>query len=210
LRFGVTFSYANYWDWDRFEALERGEEVGPPAVPDRQIWAGQLALADLAEPLGFDTLWTVEQHAAPYLMVPDPTQYLTIFAARTRRLDVGSMITVLLWHNPFRLAEQISVLQHVLGPDRKYFLGVGRGLARRNFDAMGVDMLADGIWGTPEQCVERIIEHHEEVNPSEIIVLLGTGTMTGPQMEKAMRLYGEKVLPRVAHLRTEKEAVVAC
>jgi alkanesulfonate monooxygenase SsuD/methylene tetrahydromethanopterin reductase-like flavin-dependent oxidoreductase (luciferase family) len=50
------------------------------------------------------------------------------------------MITVLPWHNPFRLAEQISLLQHMLGRGRRYFLGVGRGLARRNFDAMGVSM----------------------------------------------------------------------
>ena len=50
------------------------------------------------------------------------------------------MITVLPWHNPIRLAEQISILTHVLGPDRHYYLGIGRGLARRNFDAMGVAM----------------------------------------------------------------------
>jgi alkanesulfonate monooxygenase SsuD/methylene tetrahydromethanopterin reductase-like flavin-dependent oxidoreductase (luciferase family) len=70
-------------------------------------------------------------------MMPDPNQYLSYFAGRTNRIDVGSMIVVLTWHNPFRVAEQISMLQHHLN-GRYYFLGVGRGLARRNFDAMNV------------------------------------------------------------------------
>jgi alkanesulfonate monooxygenase SsuD/methylene tetrahydromethanopterin reductase-like flavin-dependent oxidoreductase (luciferase family) len=140
MRFGISFNFCNYTDWDRFLALERGEEVGAPLIPDGQVLREQFALADLAEPLGFDTLWAFEQHAAPFLMTPDPTQYLSYFAGRTSRIDLGSMITVLPWHNPFRLAEQISMLQHFLGPDRKYYLGVGRGLARRNFDAMGVSM----------------------------------------------------------------------
>jgi alkanesulfonate monooxygenase SsuD/methylene tetrahydromethanopterin reductase-like flavin-dependent oxidoreductase (luciferase family) len=140
MRFGVAFSFANYADWDRFEALERGEAVGPPVISDRQVWQEGLGLIDLVEPLGFDTYWCLEQHAGPYHLTPDPTQILTYVAARTRRIDVGSMITVLPWHNPFRLAEQISLLQHMLGPGRRYFLGVGRGLARRNFNAMGVSM----------------------------------------------------------------------
>jgi alkanesulfonate monooxygenase SsuD/methylene tetrahydromethanopterin reductase-like flavin-dependent oxidoreductase (luciferase family) len=140
MRFGVAFAFANYGDWDRFEALERGEDAGPPTKTDAEIWHETLGLIDRVEPLGFDSFWSLEQHAAPYHMVPDPTQILTYVAARTVRLNVGSMITVLPWHNPFRLAEQISILQHVLGPHRHYYLGIGRGLARRNFEAMGVDM----------------------------------------------------------------------
>jgi alkanesulfonate monooxygenase SsuD/methylene tetrahydromethanopterin reductase-like flavin-dependent oxidoreductase (luciferase family) len=140
MRFGVGFFFGNTTDWDRFEALERGEPVGEPEIPDSQVMSEQFALCDLAEPLGFDTLWAFEQHASPYLMIPDPHQFLSYFAGRTRHIDFGSMITVLPWHNPFRLAEQVAMLQHHLGPNRRYFMGVGRGLARRNFDALGIDM----------------------------------------------------------------------
>lgn len=139
MRFGMGLFFGNYDDWDRFEAAERGEDVGPP-LTDEQVWHDQMAIADLAEPLGFSTLWSFEQHGSPYLMIPDPHQFLSYFAARTKTLDVGSMIAVLPWHNPVRLAEQISMLQHHLGRDRKYYMGVGRGLARRNFEAMGVEM----------------------------------------------------------------------
>ncbi len=140
MRFGMGFFHPNYSDWDRFLALEAGaspEEVGEMKVPDATVLQEQMALADLVEPLGFDTLWAFEQHAAPYLMMPDPNQYLSYYAGRTRRIDVGAMIVVLTWHNPFRVAEQVSMLQHHLA-GRYYFLGVGRGLARRNFDAMNV------------------------------------------------------------------------
>lgn len=139
MRFGIGFNFCNYTDWDRFLALERGEDVGPMATPDTQVLSEQFALADRSEEFGFDTLWAFEQHAAPFLMTPDPTQYLAYFAGRLDKINVGSMITVLPWHNPIRLAEQISMLQHFLG-GRKYYLGVGRGLARRNFEAMGVSM----------------------------------------------------------------------
>ena len=140
MRFGVGFLYPNYPDWLRFLALEGGasaEDAGEMATSDGQVLQDQMRLADLVEPLGFDTLWAFEQHAAPYIMIPDPNQYLSYFAGRTKRIDVGSMIVVLTWHNPFRVAEQISMLQHHLN-GRYYFLGVGRGLARRNFDATNV------------------------------------------------------------------------
>jgi alkanesulfonate monooxygenase SsuD/methylene tetrahydromethanopterin reductase-like flavin-dependent oxidoreductase (luciferase family) len=140
MRFGISFFVNNYGDWDRFEALERGEEVGPPAISDEQLMREHYHLGSLVEPLGFDTLWAFEQHAAPYILIPDPHQYLTYFAARTSRIDFGSMIVVLPWHNPVRVAEQVAVLQHQMGRGRHYYLGVGRGLAFRNFNAMGVRM----------------------------------------------------------------------
>jgi alkanesulfonate monooxygenase SsuD/methylene tetrahydromethanopterin reductase-like flavin-dependent oxidoreductase (luciferase family) len=382
MRFGIGFFFGNYGDWARFEALERGEEVGPPVVSDAQIYREQLALGDLVEPLGFDTLWSFEQHASPYLMLPDPHQYISYYAGRTKTLDFGSMIAVLPWHNPFRLAEQVSMLQHFLN-GRQYFMGVGRGLAKRNFDAMGVSMddsrerfnevldvlqlaftqelfsyhgqffdydnvslrprplnpaevieawgtwtseasvrnmgarglhpmttpnkslesyledavtlnavreengfgpanrpilqvpllcceseqealegaeqyfneyvdsvnrqyeigtanfgtakgyedyntkgsdygdgtadsarqtlvnkfLNEGIVGTPEQCAERVAYHHESVDPSELVTLSIVGSMPAATAEKSLRLYSEKVLPKVAHLRGD--AVVA-
>jgi alkanesulfonate monooxygenase SsuD/methylene tetrahydromethanopterin reductase-like flavin-dependent oxidoreductase (luciferase family) len=142
MRFGMAFIYQNYTDWERFLALEQGaapEEIGEMEISDARILQEQMALSDLVEPLGYDTLWVFEQHAAPYIMIPDPHQLLSYVAARTKRIDVGSQIAVLTWHNPFRVAEQISMLQHHL-QGRYYFMGVGRGLARRNFDAMNVDI----------------------------------------------------------------------
>ena len=100
----------------------------------------QLGLAELVEPLGYDTIWTFEHHASPYVLLPNPQQQLAYYAGLTKKVNVGTMVTVLPWHNPFRLAENIAVLQHQLGPHRRLYLGIGRGLARREFAAMNVDM----------------------------------------------------------------------
>ena len=58
---------------------------------DRNVYRNELRLGDLAEPLGFESLWGVEHHFTDYTMCPDVLQYLTYFAGRTRadpaRLD---------------------------------------------------------------------------------------------------------------------------
>ncbi|MBV8360855.1 MAG: LLM class flavin-dependent oxidoreductase, partial [Deltaproteobacteria bacterium] len=37
--------------------------------PDWQIYREDLELADMVEPLGFDSIWGVEHHFSPYTMI---------------------------------------------------------------------------------------------------------------------------------------------
>ena len=67
----------------------------------------------MAEPLGFDSMWGVEHHFDDYTMCPDVLQFLTYMAGRTKTAKLGSMVVVLPWHDPIRVAEQISMLDHV-------------------------------------------------------------------------------------------------
>jgi len=60
-------------------------------VSDRQIYLNELALADMAEPLGFESIWSVEHHFTDYTMCPDVVQFLSYMAGRTRNLKLGSM-----------------------------------------------------------------------------------------------------------------------
>ena len=69
MRFGVTFFMQNYEDLGRYDA--KGYDQ-PARNADWQIYEDGLRLADLVEPLGFDSLWTVEHHFTPYTMVPNP------------------------------------------------------------------------------------------------------------------------------------------
>jgi alkanesulfonate monooxygenase SsuD/methylene tetrahydromethanopterin reductase-like flavin-dependent oxidoreductase (luciferase family) len=62
---------------------------------DREVYRNDLHLGDLAEPLGFDSLWGVEHRFTNYTMCPDVSQYLTYFAGRTQRVRLGSMVVVL-------------------------------------------------------------------------------------------------------------------
>src|SRR3954470_537307 len=140
MRVGATIFNQNYVDWDRYEAEERGESVPPhPTKSDREVFQEELNLARTADEVGFDSVWTIEHHFTPYTMVTNPLQYLTYIAGITERVDLGTMVVVLPWHNPVRVAEDVNMLDTVLGEGRDVILGVGRGLGRREYNGLGID-----------------------------------------------------------------------
>src|SRR5262245_52228380 len=98
---------------------------------------GELALGDLAEPLGFDSLWCFEHHFSSYMLSPNPLQILTYFAGRTKRIQLGTMVVVLPWHHPVRVAEEVLLLDHF--SHGRTLLGVGRGIGRIEYENLGVD-----------------------------------------------------------------------
>ncbi len=106
--------------------------------PDHEVYADELRLADLVEPLGFDSIWSVEHHFTDYTMCPDVLQFLTWMAGRTRRLRLGSMVVVLPWHDPLRVAEQVAMLDAMSGG--RLILGLGRGAGKVEFDGFRLAM----------------------------------------------------------------------
>jgi alkanesulfonate monooxygenase SsuD/methylene tetrahydromethanopterin reductase-like flavin-dependent oxidoreductase (luciferase family) len=108
------------------------------ARPDREVYAHELRLTDLAEPLGFESVWGVEHHFTDYTMCPDVLQFLTWVAGRTQRVQVGSMVVVLPWHDPLRVAEQVSMLDTMSGG--RVILGLGRGAGKVEFDGFRLSM----------------------------------------------------------------------
>ncbi|MFN0029026.1 MAG: LLM class flavin-dependent oxidoreductase [Acidimicrobiales bacterium] len=140
MRVGATIFNQNYTDWDRYEAEERGENVNAaPRKSDREIFAEELEIARIADDTGFDSVWTIEHHFTPYTMVTNPLQYLSYLAGITKRVDLGTMVVVLPWHNPVRVAEDVNMLDAFLGDGREVILGVGRGLGRREFGGLNID-----------------------------------------------------------------------
>ncbi len=109
-----------------------------PKLTDRQVYRNDLALGDLAEELGFQSIWGVEHHFTDYTMCPDVTQFLSYWAGRNPNLALGSMVVVLPWHDPMRVAEEISMLDNM--SDGRMILGIGRGLGRVEFEGFGRDM----------------------------------------------------------------------
>jgi alkanesulfonate monooxygenase SsuD/methylene tetrahydromethanopterin reductase-like flavin-dependent oxidoreductase (luciferase family) len=140
MRIGATIFNQNYADWDRYEAEERGEKVpSRPEKSDREIFREELNIARIADETGFDTLWTIEHHFTPYTMVTNPLQYLTYVAGITKRIDLATMVVVLPWHNPVRVAEDVNMLDTFLGDGREILCGVGRGLGRREYAGLSID-----------------------------------------------------------------------
>src|SRR5713101_1977582 len=94
---------------------------------DLQTYQEELALADQAEGLGFDSVWALDHHFTGYVMSPDPTQLLSYVAARTKRVELGTAVIVLPWHDPVHIAEKIALLDTLSGG--RTIFGFGRGAA---------------------------------------------------------------------------------
>jgi alkanesulfonate monooxygenase SsuD/methylene tetrahydromethanopterin reductase-like flavin-dependent oxidoreductase (luciferase family) len=120
------------------------------ARADREVYRNELRLADLAEPLGFESVWGVEHHFTDYTMCPDVLQFLTYMAGRTRQAKLGSMVVVLPWHDPLRVAEEVSMLDNI--SEGRLILGLGRGAGRVEFDGFRLPM---------DESRERFVESAE-------------------------------------------------
>jgi alkanesulfonate monooxygenase SsuD/methylene tetrahydromethanopterin reductase-like flavin-dependent oxidoreductase (luciferase family) len=119
---------------------------------DHHLYWEECKLAELAEPLGFDSLWAVEHHFDNYAMIPDVVQFLTYLAGRTTRIQLGTAVIVLPWHDPVRVAEQIAMLD-ILSEGR-VLLGFGRGAARVEYEGFRIAM---------DESRERFVEAAEVV-----------------------------------------------
>jgi alkanesulfonate monooxygenase SsuD/methylene tetrahydromethanopterin reductase-like flavin-dependent oxidoreductase (luciferase family) len=105
---------------------------------DAAVVGEHMALGDLAEPLGFDSLFALEHHFTGYAMSPAPTQLLAYYAGRTKRIQLGTAVIVLPWHDPVRVAEQIALLDIMCGG--RCVFGFGRGAASVEYEGFRIPM----------------------------------------------------------------------
>jgi alkanesulfonate monooxygenase SsuD/methylene tetrahydromethanopterin reductase-like flavin-dependent oxidoreductase (luciferase family) len=71
-------------------------------------------------------------------MCPDVLQFLTYMAGATKKIQLGSMVCVLPWHDPLRVAEQRSMLDNLSGG--RVIFGMGRGTGKIEFDGFRTEM----------------------------------------------------------------------
>ncbi|MEQ8662596.1 MAG: LLM class flavin-dependent oxidoreductase, partial [Gammaproteobacteria bacterium] len=109
------------------------------SVSDNQVYREEIALAKLADQLDYDHLWVVEHHFEDYSFCPDNFVYLSHLAAATQRIRLATGAVIVPWHlQPLRIAERAAMLDQLTGG--RFMLGLGRGLARREFDQFGIPM----------------------------------------------------------------------
>ena len=65
--------------------------LAQPGRSDAAVLAEHLALGDLAEPLGFDSLFGLEHHFTGYSMSPHPLQLLSYFAGPDQADHAGHL-----------------------------------------------------------------------------------------------------------------------
>ncbi len=94
--------------------------------------------AELAEKVGFDSVFVPEHHMMPDGYLPAPAVLLSAIAARTRRIRLGSSILQLPEWHPIHIAEEWAVLDNISGG--RAILGVGLGLVDPEFKLFGLDI----------------------------------------------------------------------
>jgi len=105
---------------------------------DAAVVHEHMAMGDLVEPLGFDSLFALEHHFTGYAMSPAPLQLLAYYAGRTQRIQLGTAVIVLPWHDPVRVAEQIALLDIMCGG--RCLFGFGRGAASVEYEGFRIPM----------------------------------------------------------------------
>jgi alkanesulfonate monooxygenase SsuD/methylene tetrahydromethanopterin reductase-like flavin-dependent oxidoreductase (luciferase family) len=112
--------------------------AGRPGAGDDELYRDLLDDCVVNHGLGFEAAWVLEHHFSDYFPTPDPLLLLAYLSARAPDLALGTCVLVTPWHSPLRLAEQIASLS-VLS-ERRLHLGLGRGTAKFEYDAFGLDM----------------------------------------------------------------------
>lgn len=97
-----------------------------------------IALAESAEPLGFDFLLAAEHHFTEYSMCPDNIDFLCYMAGKTNNIKLGPGVIIVPWNNPLRSASKMVMLDHF--SEGRALLGLGRGLAKVEYELFDLDM----------------------------------------------------------------------
>jgi alkanesulfonate monooxygenase SsuD/methylene tetrahydromethanopterin reductase-like flavin-dependent oxidoreductase (luciferase family) len=104
----------------------------PAAARQRQV----VELGVAAEGLGFDLVCLGEHHLCDYILSAPPV-VLAAIAERTRRIRLGTGVTLLGSLDPVRVAEDYATLDGL--SNGRVELVVGRGILRRTYSDFGID-----------------------------------------------------------------------
>lgn len=107
----------------------------PRTVP--QLYEQVMRQCELGETLGYDTFFCAEHHFHEYGVVPDPAVLLSALAQRTKKIRLGTAISILTFHDPRRIAETYSMLDMMSGG--RFVFGVGSGYLAHEFTGFGND-----------------------------------------------------------------------
>src|ERR1700746_540182 len=173
--------------------------LSEPPRPDVAVVADHLAMGDLAEPLGFDSLFALEHHFTGYAMSPAPLPLLTDYAGPTKRVGLGTAVIVLPWHDPIRVAEGIALLD-ILSGGRCLF-GFGRGAASVEYEGFRIPM-GEGRprFGGAAQLIRKALAEPEFEWHGEFYQIPRTSIRPRPISHPEERFYASSVSPESAEI----------
>jgi alkanesulfonate monooxygenase SsuD/methylene tetrahydromethanopterin reductase-like flavin-dependent oxidoreductase (luciferase family) len=113
----------------------RNHPADPYPLPD--VYADYIGDAVLAEELGFTGSWYGEHHFRDCQWSGSPILVATAVAAATQRLRVGTAVSLLPFHDPRRLAEDVATADII--SRGRFDFGIGPGSQYEEFQIFGVD-----------------------------------------------------------------------
>ncbi|MET9530398.1 MULTISPECIES: LLM class flavin-dependent oxidoreductase [unclassified Streptomyces] len=177
--------------------------------------------AEVAEESGLDAVWLAEHHFVPYGVCPSAVTLAAMVLGRTRRIRVGTAVSVLPTVHPVALGEQAALL-HITSGGR-FSLGVGRGGPWVDLEVFGSGLGAYES-GFPESLdlllrwlrESRVSADGERFRFREVAVVprpqeLRCGDVPGPEVIVActspasVRLAAERGLPMLLGMHSDDE-----
>jgi len=100
------------------------------------LYRDSLEQVELAEALGFDSIWLTEHHFTDDGYLPAMLPAAAAIAARTRRVTIGTFVLLAPFQHPLKLAEDAAVVDVI--SNGRLRLGLGQGYRQEEFDGFGV------------------------------------------------------------------------
>ena len=100
------------------------------------VYARALERIEIMDRNAYDAVWLAEHHFSSFSVCPSVHMVGVLAAARTRRLRIGTGVSLAPFYHPLRLAEEVALLDQLSGGRVNW--GAGRGFARVEFEAFGV------------------------------------------------------------------------
>ncbi len=110
----------------------------PPWTTEEKAIQTEMRSIRLADELGFDGVWMAEHSGSDYGTMSNPALMLAAAAACTKRVRLGTAVSIVPLHDPLRLAEEYALVDHLSGG--RLELGVGRGYQPMEFNRYGVNI----------------------------------------------------------------------
>jgi alkanesulfonate monooxygenase SsuD/methylene tetrahydromethanopterin reductase-like flavin-dependent oxidoreductase (luciferase family) len=126
-------------------------ESSDPAC-DGEIIDDALAEARLCDELGMDAIWLAEHHFDGNCAYVDPLTFAAALAVATKRAELGFAVLQTSLYHPIRLAEQLSLLDHL--SKGRLILGLGRGTFFNIYEYQGYGIDADEVQARFEEAEE--------------------------------------------------------
>jgi alkanesulfonate monooxygenase SsuD/methylene tetrahydromethanopterin reductase-like flavin-dependent oxidoreductase (luciferase family) len=106
------------------------------AVPLNSVYETAVERFAIMDRAGYDAVWLAEHHFSGFSVCPSVHMMGTMAAARTKRLRIGTAVSLAPFYNPLRLAEEVALLDVLSGGRVNW--GAGRGFERSEFTAFNI------------------------------------------------------------------------